>query len=432
MQTSRESNRDQATGVPLPDAGERTERSSEPMERDEDSGLHDIRSMASSTKMRLSSRRITQPPVVDDDILASSSAGWKAVALPEPARMVSLPEIAAEAEVTERPAERKSKKELKAERASAKKIATEAVAVETSAPTPVAQAASVAAAQVSAPATESAPLAFNPARFSKPAGKSKAGLYSAIGLGLAAAAGVGWYVSTQMTSSSKNASEQVAMNAPAAEPTPVAATPTASQPAPPPAPAAVEEKPADTVATGMGDGKADEAGAAIAADDEPTRRAGKGAPKAKKDENKVVIDLDSGPKRAEPKDKDKAKEPEVKAEPKSGEGEPSFDQLLKEAGVQEKKPEKPKLDKKSLSGADIKAGMGSVASKAQACFNGTQGTAIVKLTVAPSGQVEKVKVTGVFAGTPVGACVEAAVRGAKFPAWDGGPQSFGYSYLLAE
>src|SRR5436190_16921542 len=48
-----------------------------PQDREEDSGLHDIRSMASSAKMRISSRRISQPPPMDDDILASSSAGWK-------------------------------------------------------------------------------------------------------------------------------------------------------------------------------------------------------------------------------------------------------------------------------------------------------------------------------------------------------------------
>ena len=63
-----------------------------PQDRDEDSGLHDIRSMASSAKMRISSRRISTSPPLDEDILASSSAGWKAVALPEPAKMISLPE----------------------------------------------------------------------------------------------------------------------------------------------------------------------------------------------------------------------------------------------------------------------------------------------------------------------------------------------------
>jgi hypothetical protein len=43
-----------------------------------------------------------------------------------------------------------------------------------------------------------------------------------------------------------------------------------------------------------------------------------------------------------------------------------------------------------------------------------------------------VTVSGAFAGTPVGACVEGAVQLATFPPWDGGPQSVNYSYLLAE
>jgi hypothetical protein len=57
---------------------------------------------------------------------------------------------------------------------------------------------------------------------------------------------------------------------------------------------------------------------------------------------------------------------------------------------------------------------------------------MVKLTVAPSGQVSKASVGGAFAGTPEGACVEAAVKSASFPPWDGGPQSFTYSYMLAD
>ena len=91
-------------------------------DRDEDSGLHDIRSLASSTKLRLSSRRSTQNPVVgEDDILASSSAGWKNVALPEPAKMVSLPELAdlptkAEIEALDKAAQKKSKAAAKAPR----------------------------------------------------------------------------------------------------------------------------------------------------------------------------------------------------------------------------------------------------------------------------------------------------------------------------
>jgi hypothetical protein len=96
------------------------------------------------------------------------------------------------------------------------------------------------------------------------------------------------------------------------------------------------------------------------------------------------------------------------------------------------KPDKPKLDKTSLTGDDIKRGMNAVAARVQACFAGTQGLAQVRLTVAPSGQVQKVTVSGAFAGTPVGACVERAVRAATFPPWDGGAQSVGYDYLLSE
>ena len=122
---------------------------------------------------------------------------------------------------------------------------------------------------------------------------------------------------------------------------------------------------------------------------------------------------------------DKKKDPDA--------GDPSFDALLKEAGVSDqKKVTKPTLDKKSLTGGDFKTGMGAISGKAQACFAGTQGTAAVKLTIAPSGQVAKASVTGVFAGTPVASCVESAVKSAMFPPWDGGPQTFSYSFLLSD
>ena len=75
--------------------------------------------------------------------------------------------------------------------------------------------------------------------------------------------------------------------------------------------------------------------------------------------------------------------------------------------------------------------MSAVAGKAKACFAGTQGTATVQLTVAASGRVQKATVTGLFAGTPTGACVEQAVRVATFPPFDGEPQSFAYDYLIS-
>ena len=93
---------------------------------------------------------------------------------------------------------------------------------------------------------------------------------------------------------------------------------------------------------------------------------------------------------------------------------------------------KPKLAKKSLTGDDFKKGMGAIADRAQGCYKGTQGMAMVRLTVSPSGKVTKASVSGAFAGKPEGACVQAAVKSATFPPWDGGPQSFSYSYMLAD
>src|SRR5262249_20936950 len=109
-----------------------------------------------------------------------------------------------------------------------------------------------------------------------------------------------------------------------------------------------------------------------------------------------------------------------------------FDALLKEAGVPEKKEVKPALDKKELTAADFKTGMSAIQSKAAGCYKGTQGMAQVKVVIAPNGKGSRVTVTGALADKPEAACVTAAVRSATFPAWDGGPQTMGYSFLLSE
>ena len=64
--------------------------------------------------------------------------------------------------------------------------------------------------------------------------------------------------------------------------------------------------------------------------------------------------------------------------------------------------------------------------------HGVAGTVDVKLTISPAGTVTTVAATGAFAGTPTGACVEAAVRTARFPPFDGAPQSWPYTFLLAD
>lgn len=89
---------------------------------------------------------------------------------------------------------------------------------------------------------------------------------------------------------------------------------------------------------------------------------------------------------------------------------------------------KPRPDRASLSGDDIERAMTAVAGAARACVAGTRGTLSLRLTVAPSGRIARVAVTGPFAGTPEGACVERTVRTATFPPWSGAAQSFDYSY----
>jgi hypothetical protein len=385
-----------------------------PKERDEDSGLHDIRSLASSTKLRLSSRRSTQNPVVhEDDVLASSSAGWKAVALPEPAKMVSLPDLAdlptkAEVEALDKAAQKKAKANAKAAKSAAAAPA-EKIAF-------VAKPVTVIPTEAPAETESAAPMIGSRIAAQKASG-GRGKMIALVGLGLSAAAAATFFFVINPKSESKS---ELSYESKASAPLPEM---TAKQ-LPAPTPAVVEAAPA--------------AGAAIAAVEPPPPPepvADKAAaPRGEKPGKVHKVEIrDTVNKDPKPTEKPiVAPKEEIKA--KGGDdGEPSFDALLKEAGVDgQKKKEAPKLEKKSLSGGDIKSGMGSVAGKAAKCYAGTQGTAAVKLTVAPTGQVSKVTVTGVFAGTPVAACVASAVKSASFPAWDGGPQSFGYSYLLAE
>lgn len=379
-------------------------------EREEDSGLHDIRNLASSQRMRISSKRSSRhssPAIgVDDDVLASASGSWRAVALPEPAKMVSLPELselppAREVQEAEpaaaRPAPREGKQKIT-------EAATReaAAAVESPAVTPIA------AARAAKPAKPAKPA---------PAAGGRGGrnaLIAIAGLGLAAAAGGVVFVSTQ------GQDKQAAME-PSAPAQRVATPMPELRQVVPPAPAVIAAP--EPAAAGAGSAaiepKADAAAEKVKAAPPPPERPGKSAGKYVPN---VVEDDPKSP--AKPKPEEPKKQPDP--------GDPDFDKLLKEAGYQEKKTEGPKLEKKSLSGDDIKKSMNGVAAKVSACYDGQQGTASVRLTVAPTGQIQRVAVSGVFAGTPVGACVEAAVQGASFPPWDGGPQSVNYSYLLAE
>ena len=377
--------------------------------REDDSGLHDLRSLAQSTKVRMSSRRITAQPTnkTDEDILASTSAGWKAVALPEPAQMVSLPAL------DQLPSKR------------------EVLAKERGVIAP-------------APAAAPKPTAEGTRPVAKARGSNRA-VISVVGSGLAVAAGAVIFFATRQPATQDVASTTAAAT-PAALPTAQAPGAGSSAAAPrvePLVPAVVAE---NSAAAGSGSAVAEGSDASAPADpavaaatpppptahvttDRGHAKVASGKATAKGD--KTSTSATTGGAVAAPAPAPTTQSADAKADSKKPKDE--IEDLLSQAGAEKpKQPEKIKPDNKSLSGADFKTGMAGIAGKAQACYKGTQGTVSVKLTVAPSGKVSRAAVTGEFAGKPEGDCVQNAVKNASFPAWDGGPQSFNYSYLLTE
>jgi hypothetical protein len=426
----------QQPGTPNREASSSPTTNAPPVPREEDSGLHDIRSLAQSTKQRLKRTTGNQTIVSkDDDVLASSSASWKNLALPQPAKMVSLPEL------DELPSKQEIAKQAKAAAKEAARAAKQEPKHEPVTPSGVYDSAT----GRTVDAGTAGAVEFKPAfsAFAAPKAKKatshKGRNIALVGMGLAAAAGVTLFVMTQNNDAQPRVaqSQAVAPVAPAgngiaadkmkqideatAKMNADHAAQLAAEATPPPAP--VE---AGSAATG-----------AAAADQPVEAPAVTKTPVAVKPSAKHVVGKGGKGKveatTAAPTAEQKADtKPGKTAGGGEGEKDKDFDALLKEAGVQDKKAAKPKLDKKELSGEDFKKGMAAITAKAAACYKGTQGSANVKLVIAPSGSVSKVTVSGAFAGKPEAACVSAAVKAASFPAWDGPPQSFGYPILLSE
>jgi predicted Zn finger-like uncharacterized protein len=90
---------------------------------------------------------------------------------------------------------------------------------------------------------------------------------------------------------------------------------------------------------------------------------------------------------------------------------------------------KPHVEEKSepaggggpLAKGAVVAGMNSVKGKISDCYQQFKvpGMAMVDVTIGKNGHVSAATVTGKFAGTPTGACVEKAVKSATFPPSDG-------------
>jgi hypothetical protein len=343
-------------------------------ERDEDSGLHDIRNLASSQRSRLSSRRLgTNPPPMDEqDVLSSTSGSWKSIALPEPAKMISLPEMSmpskADIKAQEKAAKaaeklaRKSRPSGEMQAPPAAEVspstsipslaiaATPATAVVVDAPVTLDEIPSIAvkAAVVDAPMIGSR-ISGMKAKPVTPIGdapkKKRGALIASLGVVVAAAAGVVIYVSMD-----KKSVDQASVSAGERQRNEESAKPTATA-----TPVIAEAKP-DKAEPAPAAGS----GSAVAAEPDPVVEPAppppvskvaptKGKkPPSKPIDSKKVIEVDDpgngiGKKPAPPTKT--TKEP-----PK--EGDPDFDKLLKDSGYQ-KKIDKPKLEKKELSATDF-------------------------------------------------------------------------------
>ena len=102
----------------------------------------------------------------------------------------------------------------------------------------------------------------------------------------------------------------------------------------------------------------------------------------------------------------------------------SIDDLLNQVGTPKGGGEEPRPKKvvstaalPALSQSDIVSAMKAVQPRVKECYNQYKlpGIANVSISVAKGGRIASASVTGKFAGTPSGTCVEAAAKTAKFP-----------------
>ena len=373
--------------------------------REENSGLHEIKALASTTRRRISKKLTSESEAEESLLVGASSGSFRAAALPAPTQDKS----GADDRAVERARERLS------------------------GPSPIAR-----------------PAAEVDSR-SLPARSSSFPFWLLGGVATAAAAaavavfifGIGREKKDLDPNQAATSGDTVA-RAETPTPTAEAAAGTAApddmrfaEP-PPPAPGAA---PATTSAPAL----------VAQGDEAPPADEGavEGGPKGRASAvggGSVRKDADSADDKKvlakEKKDGKQSEKREVQAKPQSGKGSGGKDlnEVLDEVtgGVKAPAPVKEeavvKPSKKGLDRSDVSKAMGAVRSQVMRCRDKEQfeGTVTVKFNVAPSGQVTSAEATGSKAGTPTGACVAAAVKRASFPAFDGAPTSFTYPFLLAE
>jgi hypothetical protein len=398
-----------------------------PKPPNEDSGLHDIKQLAQSTKTRLSRRQTSQHDI-DQSLLTSTSSGLHVVALPDPAKMISLPSV-------------------EEARALARSATHQAVG-----------------------AVDDAPIGATHARAAVEPSSARKGvpvwMYAGGGLAAAAAAVMAFVVfGSGKSGETKNAGSAAASeprhrDEQAGDEQAAAAT----QPAPMKSAVAIPadegvtvsgivEDPVAAAGAGSGSGSAlpadpvapevpkESAKKADRADGKATDKGGGGQTVktdkvVKPDATDTTVKTDKTDKTVKPGGGDKVE----------GGGPKKLDGAVLNAGDKDElgigdvlngdggKKKDAKPEKTELSSKDVREGLSKIDGKAKGCYGkySVSGTAKVKLTIDPSGNVTKATATGEFAGTPTGDCVSAAVKSASFPPWTGAPMSTIYVVLLSD
>jgi hypothetical protein len=380
--------------------------------RAEDSGLHDIKALASSAKRRASERDQSESDVGESYLLTAAQGGLRAVALPGSGDVAG------------------------AESASDRGPGTRADA-RSSAPFwilgSVASLAAVAAVAV----------------FVFGIGRNQEAMTGA------APAGQGEVVARAEPTAS---AEVARVEAPAARAEEPAAAETVS-PEPVEPPPRVSRKPeaeSSERRSGGGRDRDDEAKQARPSEEREARTSERRVAEASKEEPAsssggvpTAEELGLPPEEGSPPAGGAAPGPGAGNEAKPGGGDVSLDDMLDEvAGKKppppppppdspdspksedEKKKEKP--EKKELDRREVTRALEEVRGAVEKCHDVERFTGVVtvKFAVAPSGQVSSSVATGAHARSRTGSCVAAAVKQARFEAFEGSPISFTLPFRL--
>jgi predicted Zn finger-like uncharacterized protein len=260
-------------------------------------------------------------------------------------------------------------------------------------------------------------------------------IYAVIGLLVVFAGGIGVLAWKVMTAKSPLEPERVVVQVPVPTPAPVATAPQeAVKPSTIPDDKLPPREGAEAKADGKGEAKADgkSEGKSDGKSERHHRSKSDGKSDAKSDSKG---DSKAEQKRVADDKKAGAQAAALIAEKKPAKG--SLEDLLNEAaprrtgsshgGEDDKKGE---ASAGPLAKGAVVAGMNGVKPKVNDCYNQYKvpGMAMVNVVIGKNGKVSTATVTGKFAGTPTGTCVEKAVKTASFPPSDG--LSTPYPFML--